>query len=384
MAAMIKRWRWALLIAGLLLLGLAFAFWPRAVLVDAAQVSKGRMVAGITDDGQTRAEDLYVVSAPVTGYLERIELEAGDKVARGALVTRMKGRPSTPLDPRSTAELAAAQTAARAAERGAQAALAQSWSDLQRAQKLARDGFLPRAQLEAARTRVAADRAVLAQAQAEVRRIAAQRALPSGLASGAPVPVRAPASGSVLSVINESEGVVLEGTPIMTIGDPDRIEGVVDLLSRQAVRVKPGDAVEITQWGGPQALRGFVKRIEPFGRLKVSALGIEEQRVNVIIGFAPESLPQAARLGHGYQFDATFILWSSDKALRIPIGAMFRGGDGAWHAFEIVKGRAVDRKLTIGQINEEWGEVLGGLGDQATVIVNPAKTLVDGMRVKAR
>lgn len=349
MAAMIKRWRWALLIAGLLLLGLAFAFWPRTVLVDAAQVSKGRMVSGITDDGQTRAEDLYVVSAPVTGYLERIELEAGDKVARGA-----------------------------------QAALAQSWSDLQRAQKLARDGFLPRAQLEAARTRVAADRAVLAQAQAEVRRIAAQRALPSGLASGAPVPVRAPASGSVLSVINESEGVVLEGTPIMTIGDPDRIEGVVDLLSRQAVRVKPGDAVEITQWGGPQALRGFVKRIEPFGRLKVSALGIEEQRVNVIIGFAPESLPQAARLGHGYQFDATFILWSSDKALRIPIGAMFRGGDGAWHAFEVVKGRAVDRKLTIGQINEEWGEVLGGLGDQATVIVNPAKTLVDGMRVKAR
>lgn len=384
MAALIKRWRWALLVAGLLLLGLAFAFWPRAVLVDVAQVSKGRMVAGITDDGQTRAEDLYVVSAPVTGYLERIELEAGDKVARGALVTRMKGRPSTPLDPRSTAELAAAQTAAQAAERGARAALAQSWSDLQRAQKLARDGFLPRAQLETALTRVAGDRALLAQAQAEVRRIAAQRAQPSGLASGAPVPVRAPASGSVLSVINESEGVVLEGTPIMTIGDPERIEGVVDLLSRQAVRVKPGDAVEITQWGGPQALCGYVKRIEPFGRLKVSALGIEEQRVNVIIGFAPESLPQAARLGHGYQFDATFILWSSDKALRVPIGAMFRGGDGAWHAFEVVKGRAVDRKLTIGQINEEWGEVLGGLRDQATVIVNPAKTLVDGARVKAR
>ncbi len=144
MGGFIKRWRWALLVAGLLLLGLAFSFWPRAVLVDAALVSKGRMVAGITDDGQTRAEDVYVVSAPVTGYLERIELEAGDKVARGALVTRMKGRPSTPLDPRSTAELAAAQTAARAAERGAQAALAQSWSDLQRAQKLARDGtFCP-------------------------------------------------------------------------------------------------------------------------------------------------------------------------------------------------------------------------------------------------
>jgi len=384
MGAMLKRWRWALLIAGVLVLGLAFAFWPRAVLVDAAQVSKGRMVAGITDDGQTRAEDLYVVSAPVTGYLERIELEAGDSVTRGALITQMKGRPSTPLDARSQAELAAAANAARAAENGAQAALAQSWRDLQRAQQLARDGFLPRAQLEAARTRVAADRSTLAQAQAEVRRVAAQRAAPSGLASGAPVAVRAPASGSVLSVLNESEGVVLEGTSIMTIGNPDRIEGVVDLLSREAVRVKPGDAVEITQWGGPQPLRGFVKRIEPFGRLKVSALGIEEQRVNVIIGFAPESLPQAARLGHGYQFDATFVLWSRNDALRIPIGAMFRGTDGEWHAFEIVGGRALDRKLKIGQINDEWGEVLGGLAEKATVVVNPSRTLVDRARVKPR
>lgn len=384
MAGFIRRWRWALLIAGLLALGLAFAFWPRAVAVDAGKVSQGRMVTGLTDDGQTRALDLYVVSAPVTGYLERIELEAGDRVARGALITRMKGRPSTPLDPRSRAELRAAGAAAQAAEAGARAALAQSWRDLQRSEKLAKDGFLPRSQLEAGRTRVAADRAALAAAQAEVRRIAAQLSLPDGLASGAPVAVRAPAAGSVLSVISESEGVVGEGTPIMTIGDPNAIEGVVDLLSREAVRVKPGDPVEITQWGGARPLSGFVKRIEPFGRLKVSALGIEEQRVNVIIGFTPQSLPDAARLGHGYQFDATFILWSRNDALRLPIGALFRGGDGAWHAFEIVGGRALDRTLKIGQINEEWAEVLGGLGRNASVVVNPSKTLVDGARVKPR
>ena len=384
MMALLTRWRWALLIAGLLIAGLAFAFWPRAVLVDVAQVSKGRMVTGVTDDGQTRAEDVYVVSAPVTGYLERIELEAGDSVGAGALITRMKGRASTPLDPRSRQELLAAGAAARAAAGGARAALDQSWRDLQRAEKLVRDGFLPKAQLEAARTRVAGDRAALAAAQAEVRRIEAQLAAPSGLAGGAPVPVRAPAGGSVLAVINESAGVVVEGTPIMTIGDPERIEGVVDLLSREAVRVKPGDAVEITQWGGPQPLRGFVKRIEPFGRLKVSALGIEEQRVNVIIGFDAGSLPDAARLGHGYQFDATFILWSRDDALRLPIGALFRAADGAWHAFEVIGGRAVDRKLKVGQVNEEWGEVLGGLGDGATVVVNPSKSLTDGTRVKAR
>lgn len=384
MAALLKRWRWALLIAAVLALGLAFAFWPRAVLVDAGQVSKGRMVTGITDDGQTRAVDVYVVSAPVTGYLDRIELDVGDPVARGALITRMTGRPSTPLDPRSREELIAAGAAARAGEAGAKAALDQSWRDLQRAEKLAKDGFLPRSQLEAARTRVAADRAALAAARAEVRRIEAMLAAPAGGHGTAPVAVIAPASGSVLTRITESEGVIAEGTPLITIGDPDRIEGVVDLLSREAVRVKPGDRVEITQWGGPVPLIGTVKRIEPFGRLKVSALGIEEQRVNVIIGFAPESLPAAARLGHGYQFDATFVLWSRGDALRVPIGALFRGTDGEWHAFEIVGGRAIDRKLKIGQINEEWGEVLGGLSEGAQVVVNPSKTLTDRTRVKAR
>jgi len=384
MAALLKRWRWALLIAAVLALGLAFAFWPRAVLVDAGQVSKGRMVTGITDDGQTRAVDVYVVSAPVTGYLDRIELDVGDPVARGALITQMTGRPSTPLDPRSRQELIAAGAAARAGEAGAKAALDQSWRDLQRAEKLAKDGFLPRSQLEAARTRVAADRAALAAARAEVRRIEAMLAAPAGGHGTAPVAVIAPASGSVLTRITESEGVIAEGTPLITIGDPDRIEGVVDLLSREAVRVKPGDRVEITQWGGPVPLIGTVKRIEPFGRLKVSALGIEEQRVNVIIGFAPESLPAAARLGHGYQFDATFVLWSRGDALRVPIGALFRGTDGEWHAFEIVGGRAIDRKLKIGQINEEWGEVLGGLSEGAQVVVNPSKTLTDRTRVKAR
>lgn len=384
MAAMLKRWRWALLIAALLALGLAFAFWPRAVLVDAGQVSRGRMVTGITDDGQTRAVDVYVVSAPVTGYLDRIELDVGDPVARGALITRMTGRPSPPLDPRSRQELLAAGSAARAGEAGAKAALDQSWRDLQRAEKLAKDGFLPRSQLEAARTRVAADRAALAAAQAEVRRIGALLAAPAGGHGSAPVAVIAPASGSVLTRIIESEGVIAEGTPLVMIGNPDRIEGVVDLLSREAVRVKPGDRVEITQWGGPVPLIGTVKRIEPFGRLKVSALGIEEQRVNVIIGFSPESLPDAARLGHGYQFDATFVLWSRGDALRVPIGALFRGTDGEWHAFEIVGGRAIDRKLKIGQINEEWGEVLGGLSEGAQVVVNPSKTLSDRARVKAR
>jgi len=380
----LKRWRWAVAIGLLLLAGLAFAFWPEPTPVDIGTVTRGPMAVGVTDDGVTRAEDLYVVTAPVTGYLSRIELEAGDSVARGALITTMTGRPSTPLDPRSEQELRGALAAARAAESGATATLAQARRDLARAEEIAGRGFLPRAQLEAARTRTANAEASLQAGRAEVRRIEAQLANPSGRAAQAPVAVRAPASGSVLSVITESEGVIAEGTPIMTIGDPGKIELVVDLLSREAVRAKPGDRVEIRAWGGPEPLIGHVKRIEPFGRLKVSALGIEEQRVNVIIGFDPAAARQAARLGHGYQIDATIILWSSKDALRVPIGALFRGTDGGWRAFVDADGRARERALKLGHISEEYAEVLGGLSAGETVILNPGNALADGARITAR
>jgi HlyD family secretion protein len=380
----IKRWRWALLIVLLLAAGLVFAFRPEATLVDAGKVTRGPMTEGITDDGVTRAREFYIVSAPVTGYMSRIELEVGDQVSRGDRITVMSGRPSTPLDPRSQQDLRAALAAARAAASGAGAALGQSRRDLARAEELARRGFLPRSQLEAARTRVSTGQAALAQSQAEIARIQAQMAVPSGLAASAPVAVRAPASGSVLSLINESEGVVLEGTQLMTIGDPRNIEVVADLLSREAVRVKSGDRVEITQWGGKAPLFGHVKRIEPFGKLKVSALGIEEQRVNVIIGFAADAAPQAARLGHGYQVDATVILWSKADALRVPIGALFRGADGGWRVFVVEAGRARERALKIGHINDQFGEVLEGLAADQQVIFNPANTLVDGARVKPR
>jgi len=384
MADLIKRWRWALLIAALLVAGLAYAFWPTAIPVDAGKVTRGPMVVGITDDGVTRAKELYVVSAPVTGYLSRIELEAGDQVARGTVITRMTGRPSSPLDPRSQQDLRAALAAARASESGIGASLAQSRRDLARAEELAGRGFLPRSQLEAARTRVATGQAGLAQTRAEIARIQVQSATPSGDAGSAPVVVRAPASGSVLAVSNESAGVIAEGTPLMSIGDPRQIEVMVDLLSREAVRVKVGDRVEITQWGGENPLTGHVERIEPFGRNKVSALGIEEQRVNLIIGFDAASLPQAARLGHGYQLDAKFILWSRADALRVPIGALFRGSDGYWRVFVIEGGRARERRVTIEHINDEFGEIVGGLSEGQIVILNPGNALAEGKRVKPR
>lgn len=384
MAAFYRQWRWALLIGALLAAGLGFAFWPETVLVDAGKVTRGAMAVGVTDDGVTRAKEYYVVSAPVTGYLARIELEAGDTVDRGALITQMTGRPSTPLDPRSQRELRAAVTAARAAESGAAAGLAQARRDLSRAQALAQRGFLPRAQLEAARTQVATGQATVAQARAEIARLQALLSASTGAAGSAPVPVFAPASGSVLSVITESAGVIGEGTPLVTIGNPREVEAVVDLLSREAVRVKPGDRALITQWGGDAPLVGHVERIEPFGRLKVSALGIEEQRVNVIIAFDQAAAAQIARLGHGYQIDATVVLWSKADALRVPIGALFRGTDGAWRVFAITSGRAQQRRVTIGHIDDQFAEVLDGLAENQPVVINPGNALADGARIKAR
>lgn len=380
----LKRWRWAIIIAALLALGLGYAFWPTATPVDTASVTRGPMAVGVTDDGVTRTEDYYVVSAPVTGYLSRIELEPGDPVTRGALISWMTGRPSSPIDPRSGQELRGALASARAAAAGSEASLAQARRDLARAEELASRGFLPRVQVENARTRVTTGEATLAQSRAEAARISALLSQPQGPGRGEPVPVRAPASGAVLSVLTESEGVVPEGTQLMTIGDPNAIEVVVDLLSREAVRVRPGNRVEITQWGGPDPLVGSVARIEPFGRLKISALGIEEQRVNVIVGFSGSAARQAARLGHGYQVDATIILWSERNATRVPIGALFRGKDGRWRVFAIEGGRARERTVTLGHMNDEFAEVMGGLDAGTEVVVNPSNSLSDGARIRHR
>lgn len=383
MGRIFTRWRWPFLIGLLLIAGLAFAFWRSPQLLDTARVTRGAMAVGVTDDGVTRAEEQYVVTAPVSGYLSRIELEAGDRVVKGALIARMTGRPATPLDPRSQAEFKASLSSALAAAQGAAASLAQARNDLARAEALAVRGFLPKAQLEAARTRVSAGEAALAQARGEAARLRAALSQPSDTQAGG-VPVRAPAAGSVLSVITESEGMIAEGTPLLSIGDPHRIELVVDLLSREAVRVKPGDRVEVTQWGGTQPLIGHVGRVEPFGRLKVSALGVEEQRVNIIIRFDDLSTDEAARLGHGYQADATIIRWSRPDALRVPIGALFRGPDGGWRVFVIAGGRAEERRIEIGHINDLFGEVRNGLREGEIVAINPPGSLEDGDAATSR
>ena len=378
----LSRWGWLAGLIVLLVAGAVYAFWPERQAVDIGTVTRGPMEVGVTDDGVTRASEYYVVSAPVTGYLSRIELEPGDTVQVGALIGRQTGSTSTPLDQRSRRSLAASLAASRAGEQAGETRLQQARRDLARAEELSQRGFLPKAQLEAAQTAVATGEADLEQARANSARIATELAEGSGRPSGQTIAIRAPASGEVMTVITESEGEVLQGTQIMTIGDPRRIEGVIDMLSRDAVKVKVGDPVRITGWGGEKPLPGRVTRIEPYGKLKVSALGIEEQRVNVIVDFAENE--QAARIGHGYQIDATILVWRDPKALRVPIGAIFRGREGDWNVYVMDGGIARLRSVKLGRMNDQFAQVLGGLEEGDEVIIDPAAEIADGSAVRAR
>lgn len=384
MGVALKRLRWALLLLATLIAGLVFAFWPQPRPVDAALVTRGAMMVGITEDSTTRVRRLHVVAAPIGGYVEPITLEPGDPVKRGQLITHMHGPPSAPLDPSSQRQARAALAAASASTKGTEAALAQARRDLVRAEDLAKGGYLPRARLEAARTLVATTAATLAQQQAEVSRLRALLADPTGSAGPAEVPVRAPAAGTVLSVLRQGDAMVLEGEELMLVGDPGDIEVVVELLSRDAVKVRSGADVQFNEWGGDAPLIGKVKRIEPLGRTKVSALGIEEQRVDVIVGFDIASAAPAARLGHGFQLEATIVLWQQPAVLRVPIGALFRGPDDGWQVYVIESGRARLQPIQIGHINDAHGEVLEGLTEGQSVVLNPGSAIADGVRVRPR
>jgi HlyD family secretion protein len=386
MWARIRRWRWGGAIALLLALGIAYSFWPERVPVDIARVDRGEMAIGVTDDGVTRVRDLFTVSAPVSGYVTRIELDPGDRVVAGStVIARMAPLPSPPLDTRTRAELESALRASQAGEAAAQAALTLARSDLERAEALAQRGFLSRARLEESRAARQSRAADLERARAESRRLQAAMSDPRDSAPrGGAVAVRSPESGVLLRRLTQSEGAIAMGTPLVEIGDPARIEVVLDLLSREAARVRTGNEVLITHWGGEETLRGRVSRVEPSGRLKVSALGIEEQRVDVIVGFDPVPAARLSALGHGYQVDGTVVLWRDRNALRVPVGALFRAPGGAWQVFVVEAGRARLRNVAIGRINEEYGQVLRGLKQGDEAILNPGSRIADGTRIARR
>jgi HlyD family secretion protein len=385
-----------LLIGVLVVAGfVAVALWPEAMTVDVATATTGPMQVSIDEDGETRVRQRFVISAPVAGRVERIELEPGDRVTRDKTVlVRLAPVQSSLLDPRTRAEFSAGVEAARAAVGQAQAERQRSLAALERARSsearqraLFDGGAIPRDTLEAAQTAVqtaeeAARAAGFALQGAEYQLQQARARLQAPGSTNAAVEIRAPVDGVVLKRFRESSTVVAPGEPLLEIGDPDQIEIVADLLSTDAVRVPAGAAVQIEQWGGGHSLSGRVRRVEPSGFMKVSALGVEEQRVNVIIDFDDPAAAGRA-LGDGYRVEVRIVIWQDANALMVPAGCLFRQGD-AWAVFVVDEGVARLQPVELGRRNQSAGQILGGVSAGQTLILHPPDTLTDGMRVTVR
>ena len=383
------------------LAGLVISLRPRAVAVDLTLVASGRLEWTVRDEGETRVVDVFVLSAPITGRLRRIEVEPGDPVTRGETVIA-EIEPTDPdlLAPRSEAEARAQLSAAESAATLARAELDQARaelefarSEIERSRELARDGTLSRRDLEEDETALKGRIAALAAAQAnvqvreyELKRVRAQLLSPEELqrsrANCGCVVLSSPVDGRVLRVLRESEGVVRAGTGLVEIGDPVELEIVVDLLSMDAVRVEPGQRAHIRNWGGERPLEARVERVEPFGFTKVSALGIEEQRVNVVLDLvSPAS--EWERLGHGYQVDVAIVLWSADDVTKVPVTALFRQDEG-WAVFVRENGRAVARPVTVGHRTASEAEILEGVAAGEEVVVYPSEGIAPGVSIVGR
>lgn len=358
--------------------------------VEAAQVARGPLEVTVTEEGRTRVRERYVVAAPVTGRLERIALEEGDRIAAGALVARLYPVPESPRDVGiAEAQVAAAEARQREAE--AQVATVEAQRDqiqrdVRRSRALAADSILSQAELEqtelavtSAERRVAAAQAALRAAEAQVTAARAVLIGASAEGTGAAVPVRAPTGGRVLRVLEESERVVPAGTPLVEIGDAARLDVVVEVLSEDAVRIAPGDPVRVDGWGGDTTLTGRVRLVGPDAFTEISALGVEEQRVRVYADL--DNAPPA--LGSGYRVEAHIVTWTADDVLTVPTSALFRRG-GTWHAFAIEEGTATLRALRLGNRSTAAAEVLDGLQADDTVILFPSDEVKDGVTVQGR
>jgi HlyD family secretion protein len=404
----IKRAAWIVALL-LVLAGVVWFAWPRPIPVDLATVTAAPMEVTIDDEAKTRVRHVYTVSAPISGKVLRISnpteahdisLHVGDKVVADETIVAIM-QPTSPsfLDIRSREELQAAVAAADAAVKLAEAevrrieaALAFSRQELQRAQSLAATNTISAKALDTAQLELATNEAALAstKAQLDIRRseyaLANARLIgPSDNdtlgSAGCCIQIRAPATGRVLRVLQESEAVVAAGTPLMEIGDALDLEIVADLLSTDAVQIKAGAQVRIDGWGGAP-LQGAVTRVEPEGFVKVSALGIEEQRVRTIIDFVDP--PEAwSALGNDFRVIVHVSLWSSDGALLVPVAALFRQGE-EWAVFAVRDGRARTTVVTIDHRNERMAEVVSGLSPGDRVILHPSDRIEDGVAVSER
>lgn len=367
------------LAAGLaLVLGLAWLAWPRPLKVEIDVVDRGPVARTLVDEGRTRIHDVFGIVAPVGGDLRRITLHPGDTVARGQVLATLGPADPSLLDARTAAAAQAAVSAARAGLAAAEADADLARRDQARIASLAGQGYASRSALEAADAALRAARAQIAARQAELR---GAQALAGGTASAAraETPVRSPANGRVLRILQESGGVVAAGTPLLEIGNPADLEVVADFLSQDATQVKVGADATLEGWGGETSIPARVARIEPYARTRVSALGVEEQRVSLILRLTdPASAPV---LGHGFRVDARITLSRVNDALRVPADALVRKGEG-WAVFRVADGRARLVPVRTGIGDDRHREVLEGLSAGDRVVLYPAATLVDGARIR--
>lgn len=373
------------------------AFWllrPQAILVETAPVVTGRFVASVAADGRTRVRERYALSAPGAGRIERVRLKPGDRITKDAPVAVLRAVQPALVDARTRAELEERLGASEAQVEEAEALLARAHialekaaTDLDRTRQLLARGVVSGTALErdlaaaqlAGRDMAAAERRVHAATHQRAQAAAAlRRSLEPGAADM--IEITAPVSGVVLRVAIENETVVQAGTVILEIGDLADLEIVADPLTIDAVQMRPGAPVVIQGWGGPEDLRGTLQRVEPGGFTKVSALGVEEQRTNVVIDLV-SAIEMRQTLGDNYRVEVRIQIAELDSAILVPVGALFRRASG-WHVFAIVNGRASMRLVEIARRSGDVAAVASGLQAGMPVIVFPPRQLEDGMAVR--
>jgi len=383
------------LVVGLAIVAVVFAMRPQPIPVDLGTVAMGPLMVTIEEEGETRVKERFVISSPLDGAVLRIELEPGDEVVMNETVLAMI-QPMAPafLDARLKAETKARVQAAEAALGKARADRDRTLGEKKFAQSeyqryLGLGDIVSRERLEDIKLRAASSADALKAAEFAVRNSEYQLAVArAGLVESGrddatePIKIYSPVDGVLLKRHHESETMVRSGEALVEVADPHKLEIVSDLLSTDAVRTHRGDKVLIDRWGGPEVLNGSVRIVEPFGFTKVSALGVEEQRVNVIIDL-PEDNGAWQAMGHGYRVEVAIVIWEKDQVLRVPGSALFREGQD-WAVFCLENGAAALRKLKIGKRNSFHAEVLEGLSEGEQVIIHPSDLVENGTLVKHR
>lgn len=376
-----KPFRW-LPYAGLavLLVLLGLGLRPRSSPVETARAVTGPLRATVSEEGKTRIKQRYVVSSPVTGQLRRVPFKPGAAINAGDVVAVIEPMAASPLDPRSRALAEARRDSAVAALDKTRTSYTLAASELKRVEKMFNERTVSPQDYESAQMReTAAAREVIA-SEGVLRSALAELAVAGTDATPALVEVRAPVAGRVLHVFQESERPVAAGTPLLDAGDPADLEVVIELLSRDGAALTAGTRVELEQWGGPKPLDARVRLVEPAAFTKISALGVEEQRVNVVADITTP-LAERAALGDNFRVEARVIVWESDKVLKVPVSALFRRG-GDWSAYVVRGGRAALVPVQAGRSSGTETQVTGGLKEGEEVILYPGDRVQDGDRVQ--